>query len=529
MRLRIVLVLLSAVTVVVVTVGAWFVAVWLADPEGRTDEGLSLKKSDIVTEADRYRYLPFVVAQDDRILKLLDRPDDPIRVDLANRYLETVNRSARSHDLFVLNATVRCRPRCNDVGTTLASSNWQDNDSRVGINYGYRVYFKDAVARGEGRLYAIGATSGIPGYYLAHRVETPAGSVGVVVVKVHLSQLEDAWREAGEHVGLIDSAGMIFLSSVEGREIEMAGADPARKQDEDWKYRPLYPLSKEDRQRLLEERQYPSEFLDRPPLQPERELKPGQTFDLPFQGGTIPVRLLDIPGHDWRVLAALDMKAVYTAAYRDAAIAFLVAALLVAAGFYLHERRERVQADRLRTILEDMSIGIAVFDPDLRLVAWNSPYIRLNSYPETLVRANRPLAEIIEHSAQRGDYGSGDPKQQVQMRLDRVRQQPVRQTEVRRADGTWLDMRHSRTSEGWIVRTYSDITERKQAEAELDAHRTNLESLVEKRTGELQEAKEQAEAARQDAEQANRAKTTFLNSVSHDIRNPLNAILGYAG
>jgi CheY-like chemotaxis protein len=45
----------------------------------------------------------------------------------------------------------------------------------------------------------------------------------------------------------------------------------------------------------------------------------------------------------------------------------------------------------------------------------------------------------------------------------------------------------------------------------------------------LQEAKEQAEAARRDAEQANRAKTTFLNSVSHDIRNPLNAILGYAG
>jgi signal transduction histidine kinase len=183
----------------------------------------------------------------------------------------------------------------------------------------------------------------------------------------------------------------------------------------------------------------------------------------------------------------------------------------------------------LRTILEDMSIGIAVFDPDLRLVAWNSPYIQLNSYPETLVHVNRPLAEILEHSAQRGDYGPGDPKQQVQMRLDRVRQQPVRQTEVLRPDGTWLDMRHSRTSGGWIVRTYSDITERKQAEAELDAHRNNLESLVERRTGELQEAKEQAEAARRDAEQANRAKTTFLNSVSHDIRNPLNAILGYAG
>src|SRR5262249_29553583 len=230
----------------------------------------------------------------------------PIRVDLANQYLETVNRSARSHDLFVMDAT----------GTTLASSNWQDAHSRVGVNYGWRVYFKDAVAtdavapgEGEGRLYAIGATGGIPGYYLARRVETPAGSQGVAVVKVDLSPLEDAWTEAGERVGLVDRelvglvdrAGMIFISNVEA-----------------WKYHPLYPLSKDDRERLLADRQYPPEYLDNQPLQTEREWKPGQTFYLPFQGRRMLVRLLDIPSHDWRILAALDMAPVNDAATIDA-------------------------------------------------------------------------------------------------------------------------------------------------------------------------------------------------------------------
>jgi signal transduction histidine kinase/DNA-binding NarL/FixJ family response regulator len=79
-----------------------------------------------------------------------------------------------------------------------------------------------------------------------------------------------------------------------------------------------------------------------------------------------------------------------------------------------------------------------------------------------------------------------------------------------------------------VAEFYALAIQHKRAEEELRAHRDHLEELVKQRAAELTIARDTAIEARRSAEDANKAKSSFLANISRELRTPLNAILGYS-
>ena len=118
-----------------------------------------------------------------------------------------------------------------------------------------------------------------------------------------------------------------------------------------------------------------------------------------------------------------------------------------------------------RAGLDTLDFGFAIFDDDLRLVAWNQAFRTLRGYPATLCRAGTELVEFYRYNARRGDYGEGDVELAAQSRLVRVRARHPHELEHTTTGGQVLRVRYAPIARGGLVLTYADVTARKEAEA----------------------------------------------------------------
>src|SRR3989449_5339010 len=173
---------------------------------------------------------------------------------------------------------------------------------------------------------------------------------------------------------------------------------------------------------------------------------------------------------------------------------------------------ERLSRSRLLEAVESISEAFSLYDTEERLVLCNRRYRELASHDAADSLVGTPFEQIIRRVAERDRVpnAKGRVDAWVAERLARYRK-PSGPFVQQLSDGRWLQISERQIAEIGTVAVYTDITELKEAEAEMTR------------------AAQAASEARTVAEEASRAKSAFLATMSHEIRTPMNGVIGMTG
>lgn len=238
-------------------------------------------------------------------------------------------------------------------------------------------------------------------------------------------------------------------------------------------------------------------------------------------------------------LSGANEKGFGPAAYRlprPSAPAILIAAGLLAASsiiVYDLTRTPSELADRAHMILALVALGgvlvVWLWRQKARSTTLMAPAIEAVPYglahwreDGTLICANPAFARLLRLSSVQ--TAPGIAYSAVSRTIaGRITTRPVLDTdrqrliEIERGDGSIILFDERPCPSGGFVTIVTDITDRKAADRMLGAIREEQRMLARR----YHEEKIRAEAS-------SRAKTTFLAHLSHDIRTPLNHIIGFA-
>ncbi|WP_085902180.1 sensor histidine kinase [Kiloniella majae] len=316
--------------IVIGSLSIWLANYWLGastalELRKTSIERLSLYEATLLGELDKYRYLPFVLSGNEDVKELLTTfQDDTYFANKVSQSLAETNNKAEANVLYIM----------DKKGNTLASSNWQDETSFVGHNYSFRPYFQDAIEGREGRFFAIGTISGIPGFFMSHPVYEDSSIIGAAVVKVNLTPLQQQWNDGGENVFITDGNGVIFLAS-----------------KKDWLYKSLRPIPSKQLQKLHQIRQYGASNFD---ILGTNHVSVAGDLATEIEGNGYLETKQDIANTDWKIHYLVSVSPITENQRTIVAIGIGVIVTLLVLALFIRERRQKVISTRRALEAEKM-------------------------------------------------------------------------------------------------------------------------------------------------------------------------------
>jgi len=144
------------------------------------------------------------------------------------------------------------------------------------------------------------------------------------------------------------------------------------------------------------------------------------------------------------------------------------------------EERTKELADKqaqLKNILDNVQQGVVLFNEDQKLVAWNPHYPDSLNLDEQFLTPGLALYDLALILASRGNYGDTDVQE---LACERVRQLWLGEyrTDVSFGDDRTFDAQSTRTPDGSLVITYTDISQRKKMEEALKTREQQMRQIL---------------------------------------------------
>jgi len=179
-------------------------------------------------------------------------------------------------------------------------------------------------------------------------------------------------------------------------------------------------------------------------------------------------------------------------------------------------------------IVAGASDVVICITPQGMVKTWNNAAVSLFSTPKYLA-LNKPIEQLValdQHSlseliekttASQSSYVCADSITRPNQATSYVE---LSIAPIRYNAGSGIDS---------LVINLRDVTESVQTKEALEQYNAELEEKVEERTQTLQEYSHQLKIAHQQAMEASEAKSNFIATISHEMRTPLNGMMGSLG